>query len=188
MKNPRPVYPNELYHHGVQGQRWGVRNGPPYPIGSGKTTISLKKNRNSVNDIFNSMTDQEKIYLAGTAGSNKVPKQYVSSKEYKQNGSLVDTHVVYNGKKPVAFCDIWYWKDGKAYIAIGTRGGDAFRHKGYASKALNEAIISFKLNPNLTELLYYPHAGNEASKRLAIKHGFKIFEENKYFTGLSLAK
>lgn len=23
---------NELYHHGVKGQQWGVRNGPPYPI------------------------------------------------------------------------------------------------------------------------------------------------------------
>lgn len=23
---------NELTHHGVKGQRWGVRNGPPYPI------------------------------------------------------------------------------------------------------------------------------------------------------------
>jgi len=22
----------ELYHHGIQGQKWGVRNGPPYPI------------------------------------------------------------------------------------------------------------------------------------------------------------
>lgn len=23
---------NELYHHGVLGQKWGVRNGPPYPL------------------------------------------------------------------------------------------------------------------------------------------------------------
>lgn len=23
---------NELYHHGIKGQRWGVRNGPPYPL------------------------------------------------------------------------------------------------------------------------------------------------------------
>lgn len=23
---------NELYHHGVKGMKWGVRNGPPYPI------------------------------------------------------------------------------------------------------------------------------------------------------------
>lgn len=26
-----PVF-DELYHHGIQGQKWGVRNGPPYPI------------------------------------------------------------------------------------------------------------------------------------------------------------
>lgn len=23
---------NELYHHGIEGQKWGVRNGPPYPL------------------------------------------------------------------------------------------------------------------------------------------------------------
>lgn len=23
---------NELYHHGIKGQKWGVRNGPPYPL------------------------------------------------------------------------------------------------------------------------------------------------------------
>ena len=23
---------NELYHHGIKGQAWGVRNGPPYPL------------------------------------------------------------------------------------------------------------------------------------------------------------
>ena len=22
----------ELYHHGIKGQEWGVRNGPPYPL------------------------------------------------------------------------------------------------------------------------------------------------------------
>lgn len=26
---------DELYHHGVKGQQWGVRNGPPYPIETG---------------------------------------------------------------------------------------------------------------------------------------------------------
>ena len=25
---------NELYHHGIKGQKWGVRNGPPYPLKS----------------------------------------------------------------------------------------------------------------------------------------------------------
>ena len=25
----------ELYHHGIKGQKWGVRNGPPYPLKAG---------------------------------------------------------------------------------------------------------------------------------------------------------
>lgn len=24
----------ELYHHGIKGQKWGVRRGPPYPLGT----------------------------------------------------------------------------------------------------------------------------------------------------------
>jgi len=32
------IYGNELKHHGIKGQKWGVRNGPPYPL------TSLKKN------------------------------------------------------------------------------------------------------------------------------------------------
>lgn len=24
---------NDLYHHGIKGQKWGVKNGPPYPLG-----------------------------------------------------------------------------------------------------------------------------------------------------------
>ena len=28
----------ELYHHGIKGQKWGVSNGPPYPLGSAIST------------------------------------------------------------------------------------------------------------------------------------------------------
>lgn len=33
----------ELYHHGILGQRWGRRNGPPYPLGAGDHSPSEKK-------------------------------------------------------------------------------------------------------------------------------------------------
>ena len=35
-----------LQHHGVKGQKWGVQNGPPYPLGSDVSTGKrLKKNK-----------------------------------------------------------------------------------------------------------------------------------------------
>ena len=30
--NVKRLKQNELQHHGIKGQKWGVRNGPPYPI------------------------------------------------------------------------------------------------------------------------------------------------------------
>lgn len=42
---------NELYHHGILGQKWGVKNGPPYPlkgsvIQNGHWHVSKKGERN----------------------------------------------------------------------------------------------------------------------------------------------
>lgn len=32
-ENPRPPYPNELYHHGILGMHWGIRRYQPYRKG-----------------------------------------------------------------------------------------------------------------------------------------------------------
>lgn len=47
---------NELYHYGIRGQKWGIRNGPPYPLKGGIVIQEKKKTykrRRGKNSIYN---------------------------------------------------------------------------------------------------------------------------------------
>lgn len=37
------LYHSELYHHGIKGQKWGVKNGPPYPLKAGARSAAERK-------------------------------------------------------------------------------------------------------------------------------------------------
>lgn len=37
------VVQKELYHHGILGMKWGISNGPPYPLDSKDHSASEKK-------------------------------------------------------------------------------------------------------------------------------------------------
>ena len=44
-------YMRELRHHGIEGQKWGVRNGPPYPLGSKKSNLDINRTEKIADDI-----------------------------------------------------------------------------------------------------------------------------------------
>ena len=47
----------DMQHHGILGQKWGKKNGPPYPLGGGDYTQSerkaIYKKRKQRNSIYN---------------------------------------------------------------------------------------------------------------------------------------
>lgn len=60
-------YPNDrdyLSHHGIKGQKWGIKNGPPYPLSSAthKAVVSGKNNKKPVDKkkIANKMRENRR--------------------------------------------------------------------------------------------------------------------------------
>lgn len=85
----RTPYPNELMHYGIMGMKWGVRNGPPYPLGSSSMSTSEKKK-----DRLKGFSDEEKaemrkiakiagVSLATTAGVLAVGYLYVNRNRFR---------------------------------------------------------------------------------------------------------
>ena len=59
-----------LAHYGTPGMRWGVRNGPPYPIGSQKSKYKTKIRSKNL-DKWGKDRDHNTLYIAGVSGSGK---------------------------------------------------------------------------------------------------------------------
>ena len=87
---------NELYHHGILGQKWGDQNGPPYPLGSSQYSKAEIKMQKKDSKWINK--NEEKIKKKAFNKSEKEMKQYVKelsrrSDSYLSNGKLSSTYV-----------------------------------------------------------------------------------------------
>lgn len=70
-----------LFHHGIRGQKWGVRNGPPYPL----TDFSPKaRARRRQERKLRDLTEEE--YIPGMHFARSVGKSAIKDafKKYEQ--------------------------------------------------------------------------------------------------------
>ena len=71
---------SELYHHGIKGQHWGVRNGPPYPLSSTQKSSEEEsfgvRSGNNKNNNYHNKGNNNKNNNYHNKGNNNKNKNY----------------------------------------------------------------------------------------------------------------
>ncbi len=70
---------NDIYHHGILGQSWGKRNGPPYPLGGDDYSKEEKK------QIYKARFKKNSIYNKKHFDQNISKKQVLTTLSYDKN-------------------------------------------------------------------------------------------------------
>ncbi len=58
---------NNFLHHGIEGQKWGVRNGPPYPLDQGNANRIVQERKNKLEKYKEDKSKYGKIYNGNKA-------------------------------------------------------------------------------------------------------------------------
>jgi tRNA G26 N,N-dimethylase Trm1 len=88
------VKSGELYHHGIAGQKWGVQNGPPYPLSAADHKAVVKSAKKQLNKLDQQRAEQKYQYSKSkraqtiaerTGDSIKVESEIKKQKELEKS-------------------------------------------------------------------------------------------------------
>ena len=136
-------------------------------------TSYTSKDVKKANDIYKTLSKQEKYFL--TAEENS--KRYVSREEYGKKGTNIYSVIEQYKDTPVSVIDIWKNDRGGADVSIAVRNDSNYRHKGYASRALENGVKYFYDHPELEYLIWGVNSKNRPSIELAKKYGFYLYDK-----------
>ena len=152
---------DELSHHGIDGQKWGVRNGPPYPLDSGDHSKAelraMRKNNRKNYKIVKRRTwlGKRKVHinaLKNESLSSQIVDKLNTSKITKENVSQTVDEIVRDclGKyadKPI------YKKTLGVVTDIGLDKYGGAHYIGTATDILKSAIYTYLANSGDYEFL-----------------------------------
>lgn len=150
---------DEIQHHGVLGQKWGVRNGPPYPLmASGKQLFKSEKVTASTIKQYSSQYRQLNHVRVNSNTSGEI---------LTRNGQAIG--MVNTEKK----------QDGNTWIqGIEVFGNN--KGKGLGTQLLDKAVNDY----GATHLSV--NKGNKIAKAMYDKYGFKTYKSDSVMNYMRL--
>lgn len=156
---------NELYHHGIKGQKWGIRR---YQNLDGTLTEEgkrryLKNNHdiNAINEVIKSLKDTD-------------------YKDFDTN-NIRYSKIKYINNKPIAFAygRQYLFEGDQMGIVLSVATNPKYRNKGYSKELAKDVILKAERDPLIKEISWAADKTNTGSINLAKSLGFDHWYDYK---------
>ena len=177
-------YTNELYHHGVKGQKWGIQNGPPYPLDDpnlpGKKLYKI--DGYSKNGVKVSMVQKPTAKMSAF-----ISKVFPSRKEQIMNDSFFD--IVVDDQRVGQMC---LFKESNDSLNVNWISIDnTNRGKGYAQASM-KAVVDFAKKQGFKQVTLEVPGDSPDARHIYEKLGFRddgsSYDEENGWGGLTNMK
>lgn len=150
-------YMRELRHHGIKGQKWGVMNGPPYPIKSFNSPKDLLDHMRSFKyKEFDKLMSPDEVERtkSGSCHDQVIYEMRELRRMGKDPKGLF--MVEYNDDQGGTTHSLVFYKDGKDYIWIENAwGGREGLHKFNSVDGIKRKILEAHKNNEFGDNVKY---------------------------------